>query len=216
MSIATQQEDTRDQWNIDDFVKLFLEYVGNRLRFSQIETLYGDEPKVKNLKKLFQYRNLSTNDRHPEYLTMNFLNQFINDPSEQDQRTSDFYPGRPMRIWMGEHYLGPNSRSYADNFPNPGDGGIREFPYWNTEREAKNPKHFFKCWLQAIDNMYQNPLPNDNVRPDDIRNIRPYYENQCQLYQHREAARAFLQLRRRSRIPDLPINMISDHYLTSP
>ncbi len=49
MSVATQQEDTRRQWNTEDFVKLVLEYVGNRLKFSQIETLYGDEPKVKIL-----------------------------------------------------------------------------------------------------------------------------------------------------------------------
>jgi len=214
MSVATQQQEMEHQWSMDDFVNHFLKYIKDRLYFSTVETLYGPAQSMTSLKKIFLYRNPSTDDRDPEYLTMNFLYHFNDNATRDDRNYADVRTGRSMRIWIGGKFSTPDLFRVHPADP-PSTSGICEFPYWNEEKEAKDPKHFFTCWLETIDNMHNLVEPVGVFRADEMHNIKPYYEVRCERYLQREAARAILSLRRNSRLPELTVDAISNNFLQS-
>jgi hypothetical protein len=213
MSVATQQQEMEHQWSMDDFVNHFLKYIKDRLYFSTVETLYGPAQSMTSLKKIFLYKNLSTDDRDPEYLTMNFLYHFNDNATIYDRDYADVQTGRSMRIWIGGKFSTPDLFRVHPADP-PSTSGICEFPYWNEEKEAKEPKHFFTCWLETIDNMHNLVTPEGVFRFDEMHNIKRYYEDRCERYLQREAARAILSLRRNSRLSELPAQTVSNFYLS--
>ena len=211
MSVATQQQEMEHQWSMDDFVNHFLKYIKDRLYFSTVETLYGPAQSMTSLKKIFLYKNPSTDDRDPEYLTMNFLYHFNDNATRDDREYADVRTGRSMRIWIGGKFSTPDLFRVHPAEP-LSTSGICEFPYWNEEKEAKDPKHFFTCWLETIDNMHNEVQPVVVFRADEMDNVKFYYEARCERYLRREGARAILSLRRNSKLPELPVDAISNFY----
>jgi len=197
-------------WKMDDYINFFINYIGDRLKYNSIEVIYAPDLSISLLKNVFYYTTTSPHQEDPKYLKINFQlqSQEVKDLSNLPRSfvNCDYNVGRRMRIWIGNEYTSPNFKLIGDPFS---DTGMCEFPYWDPDKEAKNPVHFFTCWLQTVDNMHSKIVREPNYDSDNLLNILPHYKAQCQYYLDRETTRFLLRFRRNPYFPDDNVDGIS-------